>query len=262
LRSYAEASIVGPMKRAGRRALVTGAAAGIGRAVAERLAADGATVVALDSATPGSDLPERVRGLVGDVTDPLAVADAVRAASGGDGLDICVANAGVSLMESFLDGEVDRWERVVRTNLLGVMITLREAALDMVDHGKAGRLVATSSIAGLHGEPGASAYCASKAGVIGLVRALAVELAPSNITVNAVAPGQIDTAMNARDLETVARAEGRPAAQLLREHLESRVPAGRLGTPGEVAGLVAFLASDEARFITGEVVRIDGGELA
>jgi meso-butanediol dehydrogenase/(S,S)-butanediol dehydrogenase/diacetyl reductase len=128
--------------------------------------------------------------------------------------------------------------------------------------GRPGRLLATASIAGLHGEPGGSAYCASKAGVIGLVKTLAVELAPWSITVNAVAPGQIDTAMNARDLETVGRQSGQSPEALLREHLDRRVPARRLGTPAEVAALFAFLASDDAAFITGEVLRIDGGELA
>ena len=95
--------------------------------------------------------------------------------------------------------------------------------------------------------------------MIGLVRTLAVELAPHGIAVNAVAPGQIDTRMNARDLETVARAAGRDPRALLDEHLEHRVPARRLGTPEEVAGLFAYLVSDEAEFITGEVIRIDGG---
>jgi NAD(P)-dependent dehydrogenase (short-subunit alcohol dehydrogenase family) len=151
---------------------------------------------------------------------------------------------------------------VMRVNLLGVMITLQAAARSMVEAGRSGRLLATASIAGLHGEPGSSAYSASKAAVIGLVRTLAVELAPHRITVNGVAPGQIDTAMNARDLETVGHSSGRSPAELLREHLERRVPARRLGSPAEVAGLFAYLASDEAAFVTGEVIRIDGGELA
>jgi NAD(P)-dependent dehydrogenase (short-subunit alcohol dehydrogenase family) len=240
---------------AGRRALVTGGAAGIGAATAARLAAEGADVLVVDA----RDAPRVHRA---DVTDPAQVAGAVRAAAGAQGLDICVANAGVSLMEPFLDGSIASWERVLRVNLLGVMITLQAAAQAMVPTGRGGRLLATASIAGLHGEPGSSAYCASKAGVVGLVRTLAVELAPFGITVNAIAPGQIDTDMNSRDLETQARELGRSAEQLREEHLERSVPARRLGTPEEVASLFAFLASDEADFITGEVLRIDGGELA
>jgi len=243
------------------RVLVTGAAAGIGDATARRFAADGAQVVALDAAESAAENPPNLRRVVGDVTDPGHLAAAVELAAGDDGLTVCVANAGVSLMEDFLEGGTASWERVIRVNLLGVMLTLQAAARSMVERG-GGRLLATASIAGLHGEPGGSAYCASKAGVIGLVRTLALELAPQGITVNAVAPGQIDTGMNARDLETVARAAGRSPRELLDEHLERHVPAGRLGAPEEVAALFAYLASDAAAFITGEVIRIDGGELA
>ncbi len=243
---------------AGRRALVTGAAAGIGAATARRLAADGATVVLADAVAPEN----AGETLVADVTNPAQVADAVRVAAGDGQLDICVANAGVSLMEGFLDGTTASWERVLRVNLIGVMLTLQAAARSMVEGGGGGRLLATASIAGLHGEAGASAYCASKAGVISLVRTLAIELGPHRITANAVAPGQIDTALNARDLETVARAASRPGSELLREHLDSRVPAGRLGSPDEVAAVFAFLASDEAAFVNGAVLRVDGGELA
>lgn len=243
------------------RVLVTGAAAGIGAATARRFAAGGAQVVALDAVAAEDNVPG-IRHVVGDVTDPADVAEAVELAGAHEGLDVCVANAGVSLMEPFLEGSIDRWERLIGVNLVGVMITLQAAARSMATAGKPGRLLATASIAGLHGEPGSAAYCASKAAVIGLVKTLAVELAPHGITVNAVAPGQIATSMNARDLETTARAAGRAAEELLQEHLERRVPARRLGSPDEVAALFAYLASDEAAFVTGEVIRIDGGELA
>ena len=148
-----------------------------------------------------------------DVTDPDQVAAAVEFAAGADGLDICVANAGVSLMEDLLDGTLESWERVLRVNLVGVMVTLKEAARSMVQSGNGGRLLGDRSVAGLHGEAGGSAYCASKAGVIGLVKTLAIELAPARITVNAVAPGQIDTAMSARD-PAMGRGEGDAASQL------------------------------------------------
>jgi NAD(P)-dependent dehydrogenase (short-subunit alcohol dehydrogenase family) len=233
----------------GRRALVTGAATGIGAATVARLRADGAEVIGVDAALDYA-------GLVADVTDPEEIAAAV--GSAGE-LDICVANAGVSLMEPFLEGRLASWRRVLEVNLLGVMMTFRAAALAMP---RGGRLLATASIAGLHGEPNASAYCASKAGVIALVRTLSIELGPFGITVNAVAPGQIETAMNRRDLELVAEREGRSADDLLREHLERRVPAGRMGTPEEVAAVFAFLAGPGAEFITGEVIRVDGGELS
>lgn len=232
----------------GRRALVTGAATGIGAATVRRFSAEGAQVV-------GVDADPAYGGVVADVTDPDEIARAVLAAGE---LDICVANAGISLMEPFLGGDMSSWERVLRVNLLGVMNTFQQAALAMP---RGGRLLATASVAGLRGEPNASAYCASKAGVLGLVRALAVELAPRGLRVNAVAPGQIDTRMNSADLETASLREGRPAAELLQAHLDQRVPARRLGTPDEVAALFAFLASDAA-FITGTVVTIDGGELA
>lgn len=139
------------------------------------------------------------------------------------------------------------------------MLTFQAAAQAMP---RGGRLLATASIAGLHGEPSASAYCASKAGVVALVRTLAIELAPLSITVNAVAPGQIETAMERRDRGLLAQRERRSPDELLREHLERRVPLRRLGTPEEVAALFAFLAGPEAAYITGEVVRVDGGELA
>lgn len=237
---------------AGRRALVTGSSGGIGAAVVRELELAGASVLGVDAV--GSD-----DGFIGDVTDPADMARAVVAAGE---LDICVACAGVSLMEPFVDGSPDRWRDVVTVNLLGVMVTFQAAARAMLAHGRGGRLLAVSSIAGIRGETDTAAYAASKAGLIGLVRALAVELSGHEITVNAVAPGQVDTPMNRRDVDTLARRIGRPAAHLLREHLERRVPARRMGQPQEIAALLAFLASDAAAFIDGEVVRMDGGESA
>jgi NAD(P)-dependent dehydrogenase (short-subunit alcohol dehydrogenase family) len=237
---------------AGRRALVTGAADGIGAAVVRDLEFAGAAVLGVDAA-------RSYRGFVGDVTDPADMARAVAAAGE---LDICVANAGISLMEPLLDGEPERWREIVSVNLIGVMVTFQAAARAIAEHGRGGRLLAVSSIAGIRGETHTAAYAASKAGVIGLVRALAVELAEYGITVNAVAPGQIDTRMHRRDLDALGRRIGRPAAELLREHLDRHVPARRTGLPEEVAALLTFLASDAAGFINGEIVRVDGGEAA
>jgi NAD(P)-dependent dehydrogenase (short-subunit alcohol dehydrogenase family) len=229
---------------------VTGAAGGIGAAVVRELELTGASVLGVDAAPS-------YEGFTGDVSDPSDMARAVAAAGE---LDVCVANAGVSLMEPLLDGTPERWERVFAVNLTGVMVTFQAAARAMAAHGRGGRLIAVSSVAGISGETDTAAYAASKAGVIGLVRALAVELADHRINVTAVAPGQVDTAMNSRDLDLLARRIGRPAADLLREHLERRVPARRMGQPEEVGALIAFLASPAAAFINGETIRIDGGE--
>jgi NAD(P)-dependent dehydrogenase (short-subunit alcohol dehydrogenase family) len=203
----------------------------------------------------GVDISPGFDGFAADVSDPEQMAAAVRAVGE---LDVCVANAGVSLMEPFLVGDLASWRRVIEVNLLGVMVTLQAAARAMPG---GGRLLATASIAGLHGEASAAAYCASKAGVIALVRTLSIELGPA-ITVNAVAPGQIETSMSLGDLEEVSRRTGCPAAELLEGHLERRVPARRMGTADEVAAALTFLAGPDAAFVSGEILRIDGGELA
>jgi NAD(P)-dependent dehydrogenase (short-subunit alcohol dehydrogenase family) len=246
----------------GKTALVTGAANGIGRATVERFAHEGATVIAVDrTAADNPDIPG-VEWLVADVTKPEEVQDAASAAAHHGGIDICVANAGIGLIEPFTEGSRESWMRVFDVNLLGVMLTLQVGARSMIDSGRGGRLLATASISGLRGETVPStAYAASKAGVMALIRHLAVELAPHHITANAVAPGQIDTVLNLGDLEVMGTLVGRSAQDLRAEMLETVVPARRMGHPSEVAGVYAFLASDEASFITGETVRIDGGEL-
>ncbi|WP_024927584.1 MULTISPECIES: SDR family NAD(P)-dependent oxidoreductase [unclassified Mesorhizobium] len=245
-------------------AIVTGAGNGIGRATVERFLREGAMVVALDRIVDQSLQHSQLRWVKGDVTNEGDLAQAVELAKEFGGVDICVANAGVGQIEQFVDGSRASWMRVIDVNLIGVMMTLQAAARAMIELGKGGRLLATASIAGLRGEAHApsTAYAASKGAVMALTRALSVELADYGITANAVAPGQIDTEMNAADLEVVSSLIGRKASDVRAEFLKNTVPLHRMGAPAEVAGLFTYLASNDASFVTGATFRIDGGELA
>lgn len=245
-------------------AIVTGAGNGIGRATVERFLREGAMVVALDRMIDQSLQHSQLRWVKGDVTNEGDLAQAVELAKEFGGVDICVANAGVGQIEQFVDGTRASWMRVLDVNLIGVMMTLQAAAQAMIELGKGGRLLATASIAGLRGEAHApsTAYAASKGAVMALMRALSVELADYGITANAVAPGQIDTEMNATDLEVMSSRIGRKASDVRAEFLKNAVPLHRMGAPAEVAGLFTYLASHDASFVTGATFRIDGGELA
>ena len=245
----------------GRNALVTGASRGIGRAIAVRLAAEGAHVAAgVRREEDGRDVLAAMRGAGGDgiivlldVTDPASVATGVeRAARPNRRLDIVVNNAGDSGVTP-LGGDQrsdERWARILDVNLTGTWRVCR-AAHPFLAVG--GRIVNISSVQGRFGVALNGAYSASKHGVIGLTRTLALELAPRKITVNAVCPGWVDTDM----------AHGRFAELgISAEQAAQGVPLGRIATPRDVAGIVAFLAGAEAGHITGQAVVLDGGGLA
>lgn len=245
----------------GRSALITGGNSGIGRAIAERMAADGARVTVVDRDVSSFPEDSQIKVAQADVADPEAVARAVKTAAEGGRLDVCVANAGVfTEYRGFVDATVEEWDRLFRVNLLGVMVTLQAAVRRMLEDDGGGRLLVTSSAAGVRGEAGWPAYCASKAGVIKIVESLAIELGPKGITVNAVAPGEVDTPMHRRVAEE--RGEelgcGDQAATSLRK---PSVPLERLGTPEDIAALFAFLASEQASYITGQTLAVDGGAL-
>ena len=240
---------------AGRKALVTGASRGIGRAIAIALAEEGADVALLaTSAELLQGVAEEVRGLGRqavalpvDLRSSEAVKAAVeRAVETLGGLDIVVNNAGITADQLFLRHKDEDWERVLDVNLTGAFRVTKSAARALLKS-KAGRVINLTSVVGLTGNPGQASYCASKAGLIGFTKSLAKELASRGVTVNAIAPGFIETDM------TAALNEDQRAA------VAKQVPMGRFASPQEVAWLVTFLASDRAAYITGEVLRVDGG---
>ncbi|MDE0175172.1 MAG: 3-oxoacyl-[acyl-carrier-protein] reductase [Defluviicoccus sp.] len=235
-----------------RRALVTGASGGIGGAVASALHAQGATVAlagrnraALEERA--SDLGDRAHVLTADLADPGAADALVRAAAEAmGGIDILVNNAGLARDGLFVRVKDEDWQTVLDVNLTAGF-RLARAALRGMMRARWGRIVAITSIVGQTGNPGQANYAASKAGMTGMTKALAAEVAARNITVNCVAPGFIDTAMTqALGDEQTAR-------------LAERIPAGRLGTPEDVASCVVFLASDEAAYVTGQTISVNGG---
>ena len=237
-----------------RVALVTGASRGIGRATALALARRGAFVVAAargDNAQPVADAIGAAGGhgeaLALDVTEPAAVEAAVAAVLDRHGrIDVLVSNAGIARDQLLLRMKREDWDAVLATNLTATF-TIAQAVLRPMLKQRGGRVIAISSVVGQMGNAGQCNYAASKAGLIGFCKSMAREVASRGITVNVVAPGLIETDMT-RGLTGPSR-----------EDWAGRIPVGRLGTPDDVAHAVCFLASDEASYITGHVLAVNGG---
>jgi NAD(P)-dependent dehydrogenase (short-subunit alcohol dehydrogenase family) len=242
-----------PPRFAGRVALITGGASGLGFAAAQRLVREGCTAVLADvnaqaleaaAASLGAGT-QRVVMDVGDATQvQRGVAQALAAAGR---IDILVNSAGVSFQGSVLDNPLDAWERVLRINLTGSYLVTQAVARHMAER-RSGRIVMLASISGQQVWSGRVAYSSSKAGVVGLMKSCAIDLAPLGITVNAVSPGPIATPQTAALHNEVVRAA-----------VVAATPMARYGKPEEVADVIAFLASDDARFVTGHELVVDGG---
>ena len=239
----------------GEVALVTGASRGIGRAIAETLARQGATVVGTATSAAGAaaigerlaaaDLPGE--GMVLDVTDGTSVAALLEAVEGRYGAPgILVNNAGITRDNLLVRMKEEEWEAVLTANL-GALYRMCRACLRGMMKARRGRIVSITSVVGATGNAGQTNYAAAKAGMVGFTKSLAREVAARNITVNAVAPGFIETDM------TAALAEGQ------RDALRQQIPLGRLGTVTDVAAAVAYLVSPGAGYVTGETIHVNGG---
>jgi meso-butanediol dehydrogenase / (S,S)-butanediol dehydrogenase / diacetyl reductase len=238
-----------------KRVLVTGGASGIGAATAARFLEEGARVCVLDRDPKGrQQIAKQLPALAGVIAADVAVladvqsglAQAIRHM---DGVDVVINNAGISIRHNFLDITAEEWNRVLSVNLTGVFYVAQTAARHMMKQGS-GVILNTASTNGLVGQPFYADYNATKAGVIELTRTMAIELAPK-VRVNAVAPGYVMTPMQ--------RAE---YTDEMFEELNRKIPLRRHGRPEEIAALFAFLASEDAAYITGHVYTIDGAEIA
>jgi len=257
----------------GKVALVTGAGSGIGEAIVERLAREGAKVWVSDRDPQAAERAAMAVTAAGGSARPLeldvtrreqleAARDAVFAEDGR--VDVVVANAGVSTMRPFLDLSDEDWDFNFNVNTKGAFYTLQTFARAMKDQPPMtgselrGKLIATASMAARQAAPLLAHYSASKFAVLGLVQAAAKELAPFKLTVNAVNPGFVKTSMQEREVRWEAELRGMTPEEVIADYVRMS-PLGRLETPADVAGVVAFLAGPDADFITGEAIEVNGG---
>ena len=256
------------VKLANRLAFITGGGRGIGRAIALAFAAEGASIIV------AARTREQIESVANEVANQFAVesfavecdvanAESVLAAfeqgrsKFGRGPDILVNNAGIAETALFVKSDEPMWERHMNTNIGGTFRCTHAALPEMIERGW-GRIINVASIAGKTGAPYISAYAASKHGVLGLTRSLALEVAAQGITVNAICPGYVDTEMTARGVENIVAKTGKPADEAL-EAIKRMSPQNRMVTAEEVAAVALLLASEDGRGINGQAINVDGG---
>ena len=253
---------------AGRTALITGSAGVIGRALVDEFARAGARIVVADLSQEQCDelaLKTKARygvetiGLGVDLTDSASTAIAAERISQDFGVcDALVINAGILTLKPFLDLSSDDWEKTISVNLTGAFNTAQSFGRFLIASQKPGTMVFSSSLFGVRGGAGNAAYSASKFGIIGLAQSMAADLAPHNVRVNAVCPGQIDTAM-LDQLFAVRASQNGTSADQEKSQFVKRIPLGSLGRVDEIASVYKFLSSDESSYITGQSIVVDGG---
>lgn len=238
----------------GRKALVTGASGGIGEAIARQLHSRGATVGLHGTRVErlealAKDLGERVMMFPANLSDRDAVSELGKKAEQElEGVDILVNNAGITKDGLFVRMSDDAWDSVLEVNLTSVFRLTRELAHPMMKR-RSGRIINITSVVGVAGNPGQANYCASKAGMIGFTKSIAQEIAPRNVTVNCVAPGFIESAMTEK------------LNDKQKDGIMGAIPMRRMGTGNEIASAVTWLASDEASYVTGQTIHVNGGML-